>query len=495
MNSASIPKPTGCKPVPLSRRWLRRLLWGCVCLISLLTVYYQWENRRSALELKTERARLIERLGTDDPLAFSPPKVRDDENYFAIAAVEAWATEPLEPGSAFKQYHIPEDAFWPKNLPKPEVIENEAEGTTRVDWAKWAANRDLKGETAAVALNRELGDLGGLLPKLAAGLDRPFACLKPGLREAQEAAKGELWNTSIPQTGSINPHLRALDLNLRCAAAAGDKTKAQQLAMISLRLFPEAAASHGSLVSALVALAGHGIVFGGLQEALSQPVWDERSLTLLQAQLAKENDLHYTVRALGGEALWMHAQYIRGREQRRGWRSDDILSRLSSGDMYERLIQFAMVMGPIGWHDADSANHLHAMLLHIGPDAEDAWLDAGARGREAKKLCENVLFAIAGVPVPDPRRLIGGAAIPNLGNLHVAAAETLFRRRCLILACELEKHRLRHGSYPAVLPLLSGFETNDPARPKQPLGYRLEKDGYVITSAHEGWLWRMKRTP
>ena len=452
------------------------------------------------------RTQLFARLRTDDPLMFSPPKVSDDENVFAIPAVEAWATEPLEPGSAFKQYHIPEEAFWPKNMPRPELIENEADGTSHIDWAKWTGGRDLKGETPALALNRALGDLDGLLPKLAQGLDRPLACLKPGLRESMEAAKGQIWDTVIPKTGSINAHQRALDLHLRCAACAGDQAKAQQLAMISLRLFPESAAAHGSLVSALVAVASHNIAFGGLQEALSQPVWDERGLTLLQAQLAKENDLHYMVRALGSETLWMHAQYIRGRQQRLDWRSDDILSRLSSGDMYERLIQFAMVMGPIGWHDADSANHLHAMLLHIGPDAEDAWLDAGTRGRKAKQLCENVLFAIAGVPVPNPRRLIGGAAIPNVGNLHAAAAETLFHRRCLILACELEKHRLRHGAYPAALPILSGFETHDPARPKQPPGYRLENGGYLLWSAGQDakndggvtdkdWLWRMKRNP
>jgi hypothetical protein len=482
------------------------LLWTCVCLISLLVLYYQWENRRGAHELTIMRKQLIERLGTDDPLAFSPPKVGDDENYYAIPAVEAWATEPLEPSSAFKQYHIPEDAFWPKDVSRPEVIENEAEGTTQVDWLKWTAGRDLKGESPAAALNRELGDINGLLPKLAEGLDRPFACIKPGLREAQEAAKGEIWNTAIPKTGSISSQQRALDLHLRCAAMAGDGAKTEQLAMISLRLFPESAAAHGSLISALVAIASHNIAFGGLQEALSRPVWDERSLMRLQAQLAKENDLHYTVRALGGEALWMHAQYIRGREQRRSWRSDDILSRLSSGGMYERLIQVALVVGPIGWHDADSANHLHAMLLHIGPDAEDAWVDAGTRGREAKQLCENVLFAIAGVPVPNPRRLLGGAAIPNLGNLHVAAAETLFHRRCLIIACELEKHRLRHGAYPAELPMLSGFEIHDPARPKHPLGYRLENDGFLFWSAGpdaqddggrsaNDWLWRMKRTP
>ena len=95
----------------------------------------------------------------------------------------------------------------------------------------------------------------------------------------------------------------------------------------------------------------------------------------------------------------------------------------------------------------------------------------------------------------NPRRIIANLAIANIGTLFPVAAETLFRRRCLILACELEKHRLQTGTYPAQLPELKSFKLDDPARPGHLPGYRLEKDGYTLTSAHDGWTWRMKRTP
>ncbi|MBK8091827.1 MAG: hypothetical protein IPK32_07560 [Verrucomicrobiaceae bacterium] len=487
---------------PRRFKWLRRLFWATVCFLSLVTVLWQWENWRSARELKEMRRQLIERIGTDDPLAFAPPKIADHENYFAIPSIEAWATEPLEPGSHYKRYHIPEDAFWPKGLPRPELLENEVGGISQV---KWAASSDLEGESPAVALNRKLGDMNGLLPKLVEGLNRPFSCLKPGLREAQESALGELWNTVIPNIGSLNQHQRALDLHLRCAAMAGDRTKAWQLAMISLRLFPESAASHGSFVSALVALASHNIAFRGLQDALSRPVWEERGLALLQAQLAKENDLHYTVSALGRETLWMHAQFLRGRERRLAWRSDDLLDQLSFGEPSERICKWAIVMGPIGWHDADTAHYLRCIRLHIGPNAEDAWLDADKRRDEEQQLRSNVSF-IAGVPIPNPRRFMTSVVTPNFGGIHTSAAKTLFHRRCLIFACELEKHRMQHGSYPTALPELKGYELSDPARPGHLPSYRLEPNGYLLWSAgpdaiddhgdtDKDWLWRMKRTP
>jgi len=46
--------------------WNRRVAWTLVCVVSLLTLYYQWENRRSAHELQIARERLLERIGTEN---------------------------------------------------------------------------------------------------------------------------------------------------------------------------------------------------------------------------------------------------------------------------------------------------------------------------------------------------------------------------------------------------------------------------------------------
>ena len=484
MSSAATSQPTGCKPVPLSRRWLRRVLWICVCLISLLTVYYQWENRRSARELAEARAQMIALIGTDNVSDIIPPQLTDETNFFALPAIAAWKTDATH-------HQVPEDAFWPKNLPKPELIETDDGSGSRIDWAKWAANRDLKSETAAQALHRRLGDAQGLLQKLAAGLDRPFSCLKPTQRDALDAADGDFISMAIPNIPGLSDRHRELAIRLRAAAHAGDSAQAQALARILLRLFPESSATHGTLVGSLVSIATHESAFEALQDALACPVWDERGLTLLQAQLAKENDLAVTRRAFTLEMLWGHAQLMRHRENVAHWQVSRFFEVFLDEPSWTATW---IILAPLGWSDADAAQHLRYWCEIIGPEDESAWIRASAITQRINREIQQELYLVQDM-LPNPRRYIGSVLMPNLGSIHASAAETLFHRRCLILACELEKHRLRHGSYPAALPALSGFETHDPARPKQPLGYRLEKDGYVLTSAHEGWVWRMKRTP
>jgi hypothetical protein len=498
----------GCRS---PRRWPRRLLWTLICLVSLLTLYYQWENWRGARELKAAHARLIQRVGTDDPVVFAPPTIPDEQNFFALPVIEQWATKPLEHGSRFKGYDIPKDAFVPTNFTPPKLIEAEAGLPESVDWAAWSKSRDLQGETAAVVMNRELGDANGLLPKLAAGLSRPFACLKPGLREAFVASNNPISQAAIPNVGNLNSHMRDLTLHLRAAAHAGDAAKTQTTALVALRFFPESCAAHGVLVTALQSIATHRIAFDALHDALSCPVWDERGLTLLQAQLAKDDDLQIINRALMSETLWVHAMISQARRKRASFESDGLLEIFSwrKDDSqwwmwWRRASDWLLRLGPIGWLDSDNAAYIDQMLETIGPDSDTAWIEASSRTQAVRRRVADQSTAV--FPLPNVRRWISCIGFPNIGSLYAAAAETLFHRRCLILACELEKHRIRHGGYPASLPEMKGFQVNDPARPKHPPGYRLEKGGYLLWSAgldaiddggmaDKDWLWRMKRTP
>jgi hypothetical protein len=508
MNLASIPKPTGCKPVPLSRRWLRRLLWACVCLVSLLTLYYQWENWRSARELQAARERLLARIGTENWFDLAAHSVPDEQNFFALPVVEQWMSRD---GRQIR-YVIPKGVFLPEGFVKPEILENEADGTSRIDFASWANNRDLKGESPAVALNRELGSGNGLLPKLAAGLSRPYSAWKPHQRDEFIAAGANPYEAPQPNVSQVNATMLDLGLHLRVAAAAGDVEKTRSTALILLRLFPESATSHHWLVGSLVSTAAHGIAFEALQDALGKPAWTEESLRALQLQLAKINDLEVIERAMSMEILTGYGVGLFIRESCRkdgsavemlrfGREDDSWLTRL--GNQATRL---GYIYGPTGWHDASTAFYVECYLDTLGPAGETEWMSAPERQEAIKARYKSEYVHNDWLRDWNMRRKIGLMSIPRVGNLFPAAAETLFRRRCLILACELEKHRLRHGVYPAALPVLSSFETHDPARPQQSLGYRLENDGYLLWSAGpneqddgghsaQDWLWRMKRTP
>jgi hypothetical protein len=498
MNSASTPKPTGCKPVPLSRRWLRRLLWACVCLVSFITVYYQWENRRSARELKIARERLLERIGTENWLDLAPPVVPDEQNFFALSVVEQW----MHRDGRQVRYVIPKNAFLPPNFVSPAIIENEAEGTSHVDFTRWAKNRDLKGESLAVAMHREIGNANGLLPKLAAGLSRPFSNWKPHQRDELTAAGANPYDVRQPNVSNVNQHMKDLGLHLRVAAAAHDVEKTRITALILLRLFPESTTSEHSLIGSLVSIATHGIAFETLQDALGKPAWDENSLRALQLQLGKINDIEVMQNAMSMETLTGYGVGLFIRESCRkdglavemfrfGREDDSWLARLGA-----QATRLGYIYGPTGWHDANTAFYVERYLDLLGPKGEMAWLDGTQRYQTVQKHLKDEYQHVEW----NMRRKIGAMALPNIGNVSDAAAETLFHRRCLILACELEKHRLRHGAYPASLDAvkdaLKPFSIVDPAKPTQLPGYRVEPDGYVLSSVRDkSWDWRMKRIP
>lgn len=488
--------------------WNRRTGWTLVCLISLLTLYYQWENRRSARELKAAHQRLVERIGTDDWIAFAVPGVPDDQNLFALPVVEQW----LHRDGERIRYIIPQDVFLPPGFVKPVIVADDADQSSHIDFGTWTAGRDLKGETPAVVMNRALGDGNGLLPKIAAGLSRPFSAWKPAQREGYASAGDNPYEASLPNVGSVNDTMRDLGLHLRAAAAAGDVEKTRSTALILLRLFPESATSHHWLIGSLVSVAVHGMAFEAIQDALSQPVWEEGSLRLLQLQLGKINDLEVLDRGMSMEVLTGFGGGIYIREScRKGWAATDMLNFGPDDDSWRKqavrnATRLAYVYGPTGWHDANTAFYVETYLDMLGPKGESAWLGGRARGEVLKKRRDEEYRHLDW----NMRRKIGAITLPNVGNLFDVAARVLFHRRCLIIACALEKHRMKHGVFPSSLDAVKddfkAFPANDPARPGMLPGYRLETNGYLLWSAgpdarddggikDKDWRWRMKLNP
>jgi len=484
--------------------WNHRTGWTLVCLVSLLTLYYQWENRRSALELKAAHQRMVERIGTDDWVAFAAPGVPDEQNLFALPVVEQW----LHRDGKQIRYILPKNVFLPPGFVKPEIIENSTDKTSRIDFSAWAAARDLKGEKPSIVMHRELGDGNGLLPQLAAGLSRPFSAWKPVQREQYAAAGANPYAAFQPHVSNVNETMRDLGLHLRVAAAAGDVEKTRSAALILLRLFPESATSYHLMICSLVSIGAHSLAFEAIQDALSHPVWDEGGLRMLQLQLGKINDREVMDRGMSVEVLTGFATGIHIREIcRKGWAATEELRFGNELDSWStRATRFAYVYGPTGWHDANTAFFAETYLDLLGPKGESAWMDGRARGEALQKRRDEEYRYLDW----NMRRKIGGIALPNVGNLFNAAAETLFHRRCLIIACALEKHRMRHGIFPPSLEALKDdlkpFAVNDPARPTHMPGYRLETNGYLLWSTgpdaqddggakDKDWLWRMKHEP
>jgi hypothetical protein len=246
--------------------WNRRVAWMLVILVSLITVLWQWENWRSARELKAVHQRVVERLGTDDPFAFMPPKVTDEQNYFANPLIESWLHE-TKPGTLGTHYNPPRDVLVPKDFILPETVETDDGGPGRLDLKAWMAKRAAPaGEDAVTVLSRELAwQHQAMLQKLAKGVNKPYSIMKPGQREATEAAGGNPWEAAIPQFQNLNRFQKELGLHLRLAAMVGDKEKTAMTAQIMLR-FSEAP-SRGGIIGILVPLALHDITFDALHES------------------------------------------------------------------------------------------------------------------------------------------------------------------------------------------------------------------------------------
>jgi len=244
-----------------------------------------------------------------------------------------------------------------------------------------------------------------------------------------------------------------------------------------------------------VPLALHGVAFEALHEALEHPAWTEESLGRLQVRLGQFDDLKNLEQAISCEILSMFGMlaWFRSHAHEFDFSSDA-----------PNFFNFAWKHGPIGWHDANIAFYADCMLELLGPPEREAWMSGHARSANVRQR------ASAAYTWPNPRRMLGTIAIPNVGRLSESIAEALFHRRCLIIACALEKHRMRHGAFPASLEAVREdvrlFTLDDPARPGHLPGFRLENGGYLLWSAgpdakddgghkDDDWLWRIKREP
>ncbi len=438
-------------------------------------------------------------------MALMPPKVSDEENYFANPLLESWL-HVKQPGTLNLRYVPPQNALLPKNFIRPTILRSRDGEIERLHMHTWIKKRGgQETEPAAIVLARELGDGNGLLPKLAEGLSKPFSIIKPGQREALEAVGDNPWQASLPDFLGLDDFQRQLGLHLRSAALVRDDAKTISTALIMLRISEGMA--RGGMIGCLVPLAAHDITFDALHEALSNPAWTEESLGRLQVRLGQFDDLQQYQSAHGQEILGMFFQLAYLREHHH--LLQDLISGRSSDSPFwerkaERIFSFVMLHGPIGWHDATVAFYADCMLEQLGPPGPEAWLTAGARAEVVLRRSKSANSW------PNPRRILGAIAIPNIGNIAQAAAQTLFHRRCLIIACALEKHRMKQGDFPSSLDVVKDdlklFQVTDPASPAMPLSYRLETNGYLLWSAgpdaqdnggakDKDWLWRMKLEP
>lgn len=474
--------------------WNRRTGWSLVCLASLIMVYWQWENWRSARELKVAYEALVRLFGTDQPIDVAPIPIPDDQNFYCIPILQSWNKWGVE-GHRLEVFAPPEDVLLPENFIAPEIARTQDYGAEHLDLEGWKLKREAAGkplppgETAATVLDRELGDAHGILPQLTAGVGRPFAIMKPTRREALESARDNLVNIETPPLGRFSALVQSLDFHLRSAVEAGNPSKAADCAFIMLRL-SEGPADH-AIVGCLASQLGFSLTYGGIHEGLSRGIWDDATLLRLQLKLNSADENTSFRNAFVSEALWNYQICLSSRAHR-GQKGYEPLSSvfqvpgkiLPLGQrMANGFYKLADAYGPVGWHDANLAYLADGWVRAIGPADNSGLPDL------ERRLGDLTLGLRREDPWLNPRQQQARTVFQNMSMFGSVIGRQLVRRRCLVVACGLERYRLKHGHLPEGLDLiheeLKPFNISDPFRPMQALRYRLDKEGALVWSVGE----------
>ena len=481
--------------------WFRRKLFSqwmlrmTLCLVTLLVLYYQWENWRSARELADISAKLIQRAGTDKIEDLLPPMVRDEDNFMANPVFESWK-KPDRAGRRFPCYE----------MRRPELLMTEDFGPPRMVDGKggWADQLDFESKpnaaAAAKAMAERLRVADVVIAKLASFTHLPFSVMKPQAREAWTASGKDPWKLEVAEYSHIIDFQRMLALNAHSGALVGDSAKVEQTTRVMLRL--SESGSNYSLIGGLVAISLSDIALGTLHHAFDHPCWTAGALSQILHLLSRQDDMFTMENALIHEAVWMHQGLMRHREK-----PTSLIELFQGSYVQPEMVLFGLCarLGPQGWMDANIGFAGEGHLLILGEPGLRDWRTGSVRSDQARRRCTPA--ANGGISLPNPRNLLASIAIANIGSVHEAAARTLFKRRCVILACALERHRLSFGSFPDSLePLkaeLAAFEIRSPHRTDDAVQYRRESSGYLLWSpgqdalddsgdAQKDWVWRRR---
>jgi hypothetical protein len=487
--------------------WSRGFLWTIVIFVSLVVLFYQYENWNGATELKAARSWMLAVAGTDDFMTVLPATVPEEENFYALPIIKSWR-EPAKHAAGGFSIRFPADKLLPKDLIKPEI--KDEGGRTSLDLAGWAAAQKINAGTAgrdtAIALCKALGDGNGIIPRLVAGLDRSGSQLIPSQRQSLEVAGGDPAKAEIPACSGAYQMILNLEIHLRAAALAGDAAKTRDLSGVMLRLADGFDHDPG-LVPLLVGTATNRITLKALNEALGCPSLQDTDFRKLHEWLSTSADLQRARRTfvhmvLKADAVFSSFHRAEMERTHRKWTRDAL--RTENGLM--NFLTYFAGYGPSGWIDTNHAFAVEQLALACGDAGEEGWRAAADGAKQMYKAAATASgIKLGSKTFINPRRVLGVLTIPAISMVWEHAVKNVFRRRCAILTCALHRHRLAHGAFPSSLteldPSLLSSPLTDPAKEGAPFGYRLTDKGFVLWSVGEDrnddggddkkdWTWR-----
>ena len=473
------------------KRWLRRLTWTGVTLVTFYALLCAWVNWSGARQWRATQTMLKAEGETLDFRATMNEPIPEADNFCAIQLLKDLALvvdndhdkgAPAQNRKRLQALKLPSHG---KGGELPRVT-NAALGK-RADLKAWAGWLRKEGSLpmpadsgdAARDVLAALAKHDAVVQELAAGLDRRQAQWTPEWKT--RPLPPLLANLALPHYASVQAMNPTLALRAIAAARAGDAAKAHETALILARL-DQACLNDPFLIGQLVGAAGAPMLHGAVWELCDAHAGTAEDFTKLESALASL-DLHRAaLHAWRSEAAGM-VDTVQCLKERR----DDIpgLFRMfksgcqsgpSGADRLMRLV-------PAGFFDA-SAAVLADREFHyvIQPLKEHGWRQALASAQDL----ENEVIAMKQKVWTHPSYIMAAMVVPATKGVISRCIHAHALVDQALIACALERWRIGNGNYPDSLravTLADGRPLPPDVMSGKPMSYRKTANGrYALWS-------------
>lgn len=440
------------------RRWVRVCTWLIAALVAAPIVAVVCLDLWGARRWEATKEMLAREGESLDLHKIAPDPVPDEENFFAIPALNGLAVNTLkeeEEGELDQKRKRLLNAALPKETgtgTRLQLLNGATLGraTDLAAWADWlrragkppappSSGNPARDVLAALSRN------DGLISELAHGLSRPQSQWTPAWKK--RVLPKNIFIVAFPQYRVAQTLVAMLCLRSAAAARAGDAAKAHQSLLIAVRI-NQAFMQEPSLIGALVACGDSAKINGA--------VWE-----LCDAHAGTAEDFRRLQAALSG--IDFHAGYLLAE---RGEMAGGALSVEYLKQTKEMPVPFLLVDDPwgriaddllalprrlpagAGWLNAIAAADAEFHFEYeIKPLREPGFQELLAKQKELEARLTGDRSRLY-LHLDEMLAMLGMSAISNV-SYRVIYTQSVENEA--IAACALERYRIEHNAYPDTL--------------------------------------------
>ncbi len=407
-------------------KWLKRLLFlfvALVTLVALVIAFENWRGKRAWLKFKTEWESKGEGF---DIASVAPPKVPDQENFAMTPFFAPLFDYEYAPSVTHKNSNAvrrTQSAFLESRGRLQRVsARHQGKPTDLKEWQDhFAGNTNYpsgdRTQSAAADVLQALSKYEDVISELRTASMRPHSHYPVHYHEGFSA---------------LLPHLSVLRgvsdiVRLRAVAELGDGRTNEAFADLKLSIYlAESLKSEPLLISQLVRIALLGAALDTVWETLDG--WSDVQMVELQQTLSRIDLLEDYPRSIRGERAF----------------SNDAFARMRRGENFPGELEAAARYGPSGllYQNQLTINRLHQKYVLAPVDIESRKVDA------RKALALDDLPELKGWHL---YRMFAKLLFPALSKAVLRFASAQTDLDSAVIACALERYHRLHGQYPASL--------------------------------------------